>query len=370
MTQHRHLYWDSGNKDLRMFSDGGGTSGTTLEVISYFLRKRYAYLLDTGGLDIPGTLGTTGQHQPDAQWVFIGGAYNTHRQMGQHTEADDNLPPGYPGAGAEPDTNFTSDQTSTASELMLYYQNQTHSPVITVPTEATINNTGLLYWSSPDLKIGPISEGDLQDTLADHCLTQMISGDEVGTYRVAKSDPGGGTWSDKGQFMEDTTYFSTGGTYDTSGTHGYGIDNYQQTVVGDYRLYLKTANTTEPSTPDNYIRWDDTNNEIQLESSTDYSATAKLINDVYLNIIKRRHPLYTVHTTQTGTLRGTIEDKIIGPHGYYSVVLGVGGGAPAPPPPVADPIAGLYTRTYEPTGTLQNNTATRYFNLTGNRVPA
>ena len=206
-----------------------------------------------------------------------------------------------------------------------------------------------LYWTSPDLKIGPISETDLQDTLADHCLTQMISGDEVGTYRVATSNPGGGTWSDKTQFMDDTTYNEL--VYGT------------EITVGDYRLWLKTANTTEPSTPDNYIRWDDTNNEIQLESTTDYSATAKLINDVYLNIIKRRHPLYTVNTKQTGTLRGTVYDKILQYGNYTNVLTGPAGTGSEP---YHD---GVYTRTYEPRGDIVNNTGPFYFNITGNRVP-
>ena len=89
MTQYRHLYWDSSGQDLRMFADAGGTSGTTLEVLSYYIRKRYAYLLDTGGTTIPGSVGTT---QPDSSWYGIGGASNTHRIMGQHTEPNDNIP--------------------------------------------------------------------------------------------------------------------------------------------------------------------------------------------------------------------------------------------------------------------------------------
>ena len=370
MTQYRHLYWDSSGQDLRMFADAGGTSGTTLEVLSYYIRKRYAYLLDTGGTNIPGSVGKT---QPDSQWVSIGGAYNTHRIMGQHTEPNDNIPWNDPTREpyAEPDTDFTSDQTSTAQENWLYFQNQNHSPPIAFGSteQATINNTGILYWSDPDLKMGPISETDLQDTLADHCLTQMLTGDEVGTYRVATSNPGGGTWSDKTQFMDDTVYLSSGdatlveGDYQVEGWNTPGHANYQQTTQGDYRLWLKTANTTEPTTPDNYIRWDDTNNEIQLESSTDYSATSKLINDVYLNIIYRRHPMYTVHTTQTGTLRGTIYDYIL-QHGNYNVALS--GPAGTGSEPYHD---GVYTRTYEPTGSLVTNTGPAYFNIVSLRDP-
>jgi hypothetical protein len=351
-----------------MLSDDTGTAGTTLEVISYFLRKRYAYLLDTGGTNIPGSVGKT---QPDSQWVPIGVANNTYRIIGQNTEPNDNIPIDDPTREpyAEPDTDFINDATEVTQENWSYFQNQNHSPVITVPTVATINNTGLLYWSSPDLKIGPTSETDLQDTLADHCLTQMISGDEVGSYRVATSTPSGGTWSDKGQFMDDTWYYRPGGgtleegDYHITGWNTPGHANYQQTTVGDYRLYLKTANTTEPSSPDNYIRWDDTNNEIQLESSTDYSATAKLINDVYLNIIKRRHPVYTLHTTQTGTMRGIVYDYMLTLGNYSQVLSGPSGTGSEP---YHD---GVYTRTYEPAGYQTTATGPYYFNITGNRVP-
>ena len=376
MTQYRHLYWDSGGQDLRMFADGGGASGTTLEVLSYYLRKRYAYLLDTGGTTIPGTMGNDGgKTQPDSTWYQIGGATNTHRIMGQHTEPNDNIPLDDPTYDAlhEPDTDFTSDQTTTAQEVTLYYQNKlAEVPGIDPPDSATINNTGILYWSDPDLKIGPISETDLQDTLADHCLTQMVSGDEVGTYRVATTAPSGGTWSDKGQFIDDTIYLSSGepgleeGDYHVTGWDTPGHNNYQQTTQGDYRLWLKTANTTEPTTPDNYIRWDDTNNEIQLESSTNYSATSKLINDVYLNIIYRRHPKYAVSTVtyENYTIRGTIYDYIH-THGNYDVVL-------SGPTGSAGEFwyqDGVYTRTYEPTGTIVNNTGPAYFAIIGLTTP-
>jgi hypothetical protein len=346
-----------------MFADEGGTSGTTLEVLSYYLRKRYAYLLDTGGTTIPGSVGMT---QPDSTWYGIGGATNTHRVMGQNWEYDDNIPVNDPtwDYGIEQDTQFSADMTNVAQEVQLYYQNKlAEVPGIDPPDADTINDMGLLYWSDPDLKIGPISETDLQDTLADHCLNEMVLGDEVGTYRVSDSgSPGGGTWSDKGQFFNDTTYFSTGGTYHVTGWEDPESEDYQQTTVGDYRLYLKTANTTEPTLPDNYIRWDDTNNEIQLESSTDYSATSKIINDVYLPIIYRRHPRYfttSVPPQPYASLRGTIYDKIMTLGNYTNVLTRTEGGGAQPWQ------TGVYTRTYEPTGVLTDNTGPAGFYITG-----
>jgi len=77
MTQYRHLYWDSGNADLRMFSD------SELEVLSYFLRKRYAALLDSTNT----TPGHVGLSQPNgADDVTIGTAINGVRGVKDLTQ--------------------------------------------------------------------------------------------------------------------------------------------------------------------------------------------------------------------------------------------------------------------------------------------
>ena len=318
MTQYRHLYWDSGNSDLRMISD------TDLEVLSYFLRKRYAALLD-GASSTPGWVGTA---QANGDYISIGTANNGVRAQGSHTEPDDNLP----SSGAEPDTSFSSDQSTFSQSQSTFYQYCHHNVAYSTSEQTTINTMGLLYWSDPDLKIGPTVEADLRDTLATHCLTQMASGDEVGSYRVATSDPGGGTWSDKGTFFTDTIYADS----------GYGV----------YKLWLKTANTTEPSSPDNYIRWDATNNEIQLESSTDAS-TNKLVNDAYLTIVYRRHLLYNVSLTNSGTNKGTFYDK------KYSATTNA----------LSGPSGGVYTRTYTPSGSLTDSSGPYYFVSPGERTP-
>ena len=316
MTQYRHLYWASGTSDLRMFSD------TNLEVLSYFLRKRYAALLD-GGTDYAGEVKTSGT----SPFISIGTADNGYRSQGSMTEPDDN----HNSQGAEPDTNFGSDQTTFSSSTLTFYQNMHHNTAMI--SSATINNMGILYWSTPDLKIGPTDEADLRDTLATHCLTQMHTGDEVGSYKVAVSDPGGGTWSNKGAFFTDTVY--------------------NDSTYGDYRLWLKLANTTEPSSPDNYIRWDSTNNEIQLESSVDYSASSKFITDCYLNIIQRRHLTYNVHTSLTGTDRGLFYDK------KYDNTSNT----------LSGPSGGVYTRTYDPSGSLIDSSGPYYFQINGERTP-
>jgi hypothetical protein len=317
-----------------MFQDEGGGAGTTLEVLSYFLRKRYAVLLNTVNTT-PGYVANTGEGAIDGTFSSIGTATDRIRTQGSNTEPDDNTPTG----GAEPDTSFYTDATSYTEQTETFYQCVSHTTAWGATEQATMNNMGLLYWTSPDLKIGPHVEADMVDTLANHCLTQMLSGDEVGSYRVATSAPNtasgvSGGWVDKGDFFID------------------GI--YNDASFGTYKLWLKTANTTEPSTPDNYVRWDSTNNEIQLESSVDYSATAKLINDAYLTIIKRRHLLYNVATSNSSfTNRGTFYDKV------YDASTNV----------LSGPSGGVYTRTWTPTGSATDNSGPYYFISPGQRTP-
>ena len=335
MTQYRHLYWDSGNSDLRMFTDAN------LEVLSYFLRKRYAELLNTV-TTTPGYVSNEGQGQIDGTFASIGSATDGHRTQGSTTETDDNTPSG----GAEPDTTFGSDQTALVSDSTTYFQAYNHSTAYSTTEQNTLNAMGLLYWSSPDLKIGPHVEADLVDTLANHCLTQMLTGDEVGSYRVREGAPNtasgiSGGWVDKGIFHTDS-YYGAGGS-----------PSYGGATSMTANLWLKTANTTEPSSPDNYIRWDSTNNEIQLETSTLYSSTAKLINDVYINILHRRAPLNNVQTTNSGNHRGTFYDK---KYDNYTNVL-------------SGPSGGVYTRTYTPSGSIVDNNGPYYFVSPGQRTP-
>jgi hypothetical protein len=309
---------------------------TQIETLSYYLRKRYADLLNT----VADTEGNVRQSNPNSEYVFMGGAPERHRTQGVRTQADDLLPE------IGDDETFGPENTGYNETTYLYYQRRNHATA--VPDATTINTMGILYWTTPDLKIGPISETDLRDTLADHCLTQMLSGDEVGTYRVSSAMPNTasgitGGWVDQGSFYHDQIYDAT---INDGGTNV------------DYRLWLKTANTTEPTSPDNYIRWDDSNSEIQLENSTISSSLSKIFHDVYGNIILRRHLLYDVSATNSGTHRGTFSNKV------WSSQSDVLSGPSAPPSPV-------YTRTYTPEGTLVDGpgTATFYFVSPGQRTP-
>jgi hypothetical protein len=326
MAVQRPLYWDTGNKDLRQYTDAN------LIVLSYFLRKRYAALLDAGS-DYAGEVKVS---QP-THFISIGTATNKYRTQGSGTEPDDADNTG----GAEPDTVFGTQNTGGSDVGYSYFQNMYHNTAFS--TAATINASGSLYWSSPDLKIGPTAEADLRDTLVTDCITQMKTGDEVGSYRVSTTDPGSGTWSDKGTFFTDTKYGSTNLPANTT----------NQTTINTYKLWLKTANTTEPSSPDNYITWDDANNEIQLWATADYTAVSPLINEVYINVIARRALTYNVATASAGTNRGIFYDKVWSTESASTAPVNLG----------------IYTRYWTPTGTEVDQNGPYYFNCIGERDP-
>ena len=102
MTQHRPIFWSS--PDLRQMSDAD------LDVMSYYIRKRYANYLNT----VSTTEGIVSTSQANSQWVSIGTASNSYRNAGSTTNPDDNDP------SAPPDTTFGSDQTSTLSLSLIH----------------------------------------------------------------------------------------------------------------------------------------------------------------------------------------------------------------------------------------------------------
>lgn len=309
MTQHRPLFWSS--PDLRQMSDAD------LDVVSYYIRKRYANYLNT----VSTTEGIVTTSQANSLWVSIGTATNSYRTSGSLTNPDDN------DSSSPPDTTFGSDQTGTSSSVTTFYQYKDQTTAY--QTAATINATGMLYWSDPDLKIGPTDEQDLLDSIVTDVQTQMTTGDEVGTYRIDTSTPSGGTWVDKGTWFADTKY---GGTEAT------------------YKLYLKTANTSDPTTSNNMATWNSSAGEIQLVDSDDW--TISIIDSIWMNVLRRRHPLYVVDTTGGGTARGTFYDK------KYSSTLDT----------LSGPSSGVYTREYIPTGGM-TTVSTYYFYISGNRTP-
>ena len=74
--------------------------------------------------------------------------------------------------------------------------------------------------TEPDSDAANVVPLDFVDTILSDTISEAVSGDEVGTYRVSTGSPGGG-WTDKGAVFTNTIY-----------------SNNSQTT---WRLYLRTS---------------------------------------------------------------------------------------------------------------------------------
>lgn len=195
--------------------DGSNTlqdmSTSDLERLTYYLQVAYAAQLNGGGdgYVFVGSGATT-----------IGSAADTSATQQTNQTArgiNDGVIqgfPSHPGIGVETDTNYS------------YQQDQTGPDAV---SSATFNLRGMLFYDSANDELEPFStEAQLAAVIIDQAITNLRTGDEVGSYRVSTSAPssgGAGTWTDKGTFFSDTT-FSAGTT--------------------TYKLWLKTALDSVP----------------------------------------------------------------------------------------------------------------------------
>ena len=266
-----------------MFYDGANTikdmSSVQLERLTYYLQAAYAAQLNASG----------------DGYVFVGSGATT---IGSATDTsatqqinsvqrivNDGIIqgyPAYPGVGSETDTTYS------------YQQDRTVPAAI---SSGSFNRYGMLYYDSANDHLEPFStEAELAAVIIDQAITNMRTGNEVGSYRVSTSTPssgGTGTWTDKGTFFTDTTY---GGT------------------VATFKLWLKTAQTTVPGTDLFPIGLEDdgggtpTGNIINRDFNT---GAGTLIAEVLLPALTRKMSsgmYYTVATSTSGENRGAFTD--------------------------------------------------------------
>jgi hypothetical protein len=170
-----------------------------LERLSYNLRVAYANQINSDG---------NGSISVGISYTNIGSAINTRsaRAVNSFTTAEytaaGNSYPAYPSGTARNDFTYNYQQLQTVPSF---------------PSDATLKTSG--YANYNVLRAGPvvISEniqpagdaGTIQAEIINDCITEMQTGDEVGTYRVATTTPtdgGAGTWTNKGTFFDDDRY--------------------------------------------------------------------------------------------------------------------------------------------------------------------
>lgn len=258
-----------------------------LDYICYELRKKYAAGLNAGTFT-EGVLNVGSV----SGYTSIGTAANTRNDISTASAArtnntGDDVDPDGAGPTAAGDWPASPALTTSTVTTYNYYQDRRQN---TYPSTAALNSDSYLIFKTGALRVAGSAEAELYDQIVSQTITDMKTGDEVGTYRVSTSTPnsgGAGTWVDKGTFFQDTT-FSDGTT--TS------------------KYWLKTALTTEPGETAEICRW--TGSAIQ-EMGT--SQLTSLLDNVLVPVLRRRinagNLNYAVQGTSGSNNRGSFVDK-------------------------------------------------------------
>ena len=249
-----------------------------LDRLSYYLRVAYAAQLNAGG---NGSISIGSSH------TSIGSLQDTIEAAQTASQARDNTGgPDYPTAPGTTETN---------SDTLYEYQQKRTVP--SFPSSSVLNSDGYVYYSSGEIIVASTA-AHLYDEIISQTITDMRTGDEVGTYRIDTATPtqgGNGTWTDKGEWFVDHVYGS-------GNTVAQSLSN--QTVNATYKLYLRTAMDTVPGTDVFPIGLDTTDlKERGILNSEN------LIQNVLLPALTRRISdgdlQYSVVDTVTGIDRGT-----------------------------------------------------------------
>lgn len=226
-----------------------GTSGlkqmtdAELDRLQYNIRARYGNFLSywhtsSTGVNAAGGQTSSGNGPAGALnvgavsgWTSIGSATDTISTQQTATNPRNNSGgddyPASPGIGSSTVTTYA------------YYQNRSATALGSAFT-ANDQYSYLKFISPATLRTASDYATDFFDEIITQCITDMYSGDEVGSYRVSTSAPssgGAGTWVDCGTFHSDTTY-SAGTT-----TH---------------KLWVKTGLTSVPGTDIKPVMWNGT----------------------------------------------------------------------------------------------------------------
>lgn len=189
--------------------------------------------------------------------------------------------PAYPGIGTETDTSYS------------YQQDRTTPSAV---SSANFNLRGMLFYDSANDEIEPFStEAQLAAVIVDEAISDLRTGNEVGSYRVATSAPssgGAGTWVDKGTFFADTTH-SAGTT--------------------TYKLWLKTALDSVPGSDVFPVGLDSDGSGTVVGNLHQRLIvnTGSLVQNILLPAMTRKMSSglhYTVATSTSGENRGAFTD--------------------------------------------------------------
>ena len=189
---------------------------------------------------------------------------------------------------------------------------------------AVHNNYGYFIWNSGGYFQIDSDQSNIVDTILKHANGEMLSGDEVGTYRVSTSAPssgGAGTWAQIGSGVSESWYRDRIASYTGSGTDLGTVSEADNNV---YYLWLKENLTTFAGITNTRqthpLGWDSSLNAFRQR---DIGANDNLIFQILLPVYRQNpffsggnfpgYPRYFQATSSTVTgyqaLRGTFYDQ-------------------------------------------------------------
>jgi len=271
MTRPLHYDGSSGTINIREMTDAN------LERLVYYVQVAYATQISSNGKGYiyVGSGGTAlGSH---SDTLSAGNANNSIAAApGDGVQSQ----PAYPGI------------TSVNGTAYIYKQDRTFP---SFPNAAALNaNSYLCLDGSNDIKVAK-DEADIITAIINTALTNLKSGNEVGSYRISASTPnsgGAGTWTNKGTWFIDKYYANNGNV--------------------TYKYWLKTALTTIPGSDVFPLKL--SSNDLKIHSSI--TNTGDLVQNVLLPTMTRRLSTgtslcYVVATSAPSGAqsRGTVTNK-------------------------------------------------------------
>ena len=226
------------------------------------------------------------------------------------------------------DSDAPSDPGTVPTETREYYKllfagfNASENP--TLASNAVHDSDGYIIWNSGGYFQIDSDQSNIVDTILKHVNNEMLSGDEVGTYRVSTSEPssgGAGTWTQIGSGASQCWFQDRIATYSGSGST---LGTVSDTDNNLYYLWLKEdlstfggITNTRQTHP---LGWDSSLNAFRQRP---IGVSDNLINNILLPIYKQNpffsggnyhgYPRYFTQTQNTietyQAIRGTFYDQ-------------------------------------------------------------
>ena len=281
MAVRRPLKWNFSPVGFKEWSDDD------LARLSYETQVGFADALNAGGV---GSINVGGGG------TAIGSISDTRFDAAYNTIAPDNDG----GPGSTPISYNYPGSVPTRSVTTYSYKQEQTAPAM--PSTSVLNSNAWLYYDSGYIFRYIGDEADILDTVLQEAISQLKTGNEVGSYRVATSTPTSGTagtWENKGTWMVDTRYSRGGGTP---------VPINSGTTITTTTLYLKRAINSPPGTVSKFFR--QSGSGIHEQATTFWNSSSTLVTSVLVPAMQRKvgKSIAYVGDTSTASSRGSFQD--------------------------------------------------------------